>query len=782
MKRKELKYVFALIFGLFTVLSIGQVQAQDSLPSDTVEITKVKKKSDRNVMLNAGSSTGPRNVNIGLPASVGGTTIMENGLPVVFFFWPEFPIRAWRIDASSHGFQLLSLGETAMSTGEVGFSVSTYDNLGTDIFRGNGSISANHFGMIQNTINISGPINKKGLSYSAGAYTNLDPGTFKPEGVDRYFKDKTHMYKLALTQKYQTSWIKGSTSVLYKYVNSKDLRFAFSPFIYRTTGKVKELSNFRLNKDSYYERSGRITLTDGVTGENVSRDIVNDYGTNSNTFDLISKNTLSNGLNVNLTMRYHHSKSGVFMPYTSGIDFADKRDNSTVRYEYEDGSPYTGDVQGVVVLASRKTPTRSFFSQFDIGRKSGNHNWKIGVQESYYRIDKFITETGQYNHEVAANPAKLFKWNHVHDKTTDTWSWKREGVYHNDKSGNFNENWSLEYHDGHENKHAIFLTDKWDVSSKFQITAGARFEYHTVRGNCLDRSLTMPNSYLKYKTINQPKLKIRDNWFKKAFMLDAVYKITDNFGLLAEAYYNEQAGQLESYSSGADPQLKKSKIPEAGIGLYYNSPLISLVSKANYITRDEYRATVNFFNPKNKNDPARPMCHYDIETIGWTTDAIIKPFKGFELHLLFTLQSPKYKNFSGDVKFKDGTVIQYDYSDKSVAGISKMLIEIDPSYSYKNMRVWASARYFGKQYMNKPNTLKFAPRWETFAGMSYKLSKNVEASCSFVNLLNQKGATGSVGDADLILTADEAAKADNTVVSGSCMRPFTVEFGLKFNF
>lgn len=760
-------------FGLLACLFITGVNltAQEA-KSDTT----TTKKSDRNVMLNASDNTGPRNVNIGLPASVGGTTVLENGLPVVFFFWPEFPTKAWRTDATTNGFELLNLGSTALSIGDVGFSVGSFDNLGTDNFRGNGSVNSNHFGLIRNTINISGPIIGNGLKFSAGAYTSLDPGSFKPEGVDRYYADKAHLYKFALTKDYNSSWIKGSTSLLYKYTNAKDIMTKNSPFIYKTNGKVEELDNFRLGRDSYFENSGKLTVIDAFTGKYRTRDVVNDYGSRSNTLDLISKNTLSNGLNINAIMRYHSARSGIYVPSNVGNDAAASRDNSKVRYHYIDGTEYKGDAQAIFILASPRTPITTFMSQFEAGRKSGNHLWKVGLQESYYKIDKFTTETTQYYQEVAANPSKLIKTEYKEGK------WVPTGKTSNSKSGNYNDNMSLEYHNGHENKHAVYLYDKWDVIPVFQVSAGARFEYHTVRGDRLDRSVNDPATNLPYTTINQPKINIKDNWFKKAFTLELIYKLNNKLGFLAEGYYNEQGGQLESYSSGADPQLKKSKIPEFGIGVYYNHPIVSIVSKANYIKRDEYRTTINFTNPNASGDIVRPMTHYDIETMGWTTDAIIKPFNGFDLHLLLTLQSPKYKNFSGEVNFKDGTKINYNYSDKTVTGISKMLIEIDPSYTYRDLRVWASMRYFSKQYMNKPNTLHFAPRWETFAGVNYKLSKSVNVSCSFVNLFNQKGASGSITDSDLILTKEEAAKRNNTIMSGSYIRPFTVEFGLNYSF
>lgn len=773
-----MKKKFLILVGLMSTIGCLQLSAQSETPKDSIKAPNEAQKNDRNVMLNASSNTGPRNVNIGLPASVGGTTVLENGLPVVFFFWPELPTKAWRSDASTHGLQLLNLGETAMSVGDVGFSVGTFDNLGTDKFRGNGTLNTNHFGLARNTINVSGPITKKGLKFSAGAYTSLDPGSFKPQGVDRFYADKTYLFKGALSQDYKTSWIKGTTSVMYKYINSKDIPSKTSPFLYRTNGKVEELDNFRIGRDSYYENSGRIELIDAVTGKQRSYDAVNDYGSRSNTIDLISKNTLANGLNANVLMRYHTATTGMFYPVLTGVDMANTRDNSAVKYEYEDGTPYTGDAQGVFILGMHRTPIRSFMSQFEVGRKSGNHDWKVGYQESYYNVDKFRTETTQYYQEVAANPSKIIRYNYNKGKNI----WTPEGVTHNSASGNYNDNLSLEYHNGHENKHAIYLLDKWNALSVLDLTFGARFEYHTVRGDRLDRKVMDPTTNLPYTTINGPKLKIKDNWFKNAFTLNLVYKMTNKFGLLAEANYNEQGGQLESYSSGADPELKKSKIPEGGFGLYYNHPIISLVSKATYIKRNEYRATVNFSNPNNPGQIARPMTHYDIETMGWTTDAIVNPFKGFQLHFLLTIQSPKYKNFNGKVSFPDQTVSDYDFSDKIVTGISKVLIEIDPSYTYRDVKLWASVRYFSKQYMNKPNTLQFAPRWETFAGINYRLNKNIDASCMFVNLFNQKGASGSIPDGDLILTDADAAKKDRTIMAGTYIRPFTVEFSLNYRF
>ena len=59
-----------------------QQKAVDSIKTITKIVeTDTKEEKNRNVMLNAANNSGPRDVNIGLPSTVGGITIQENDLP-----------------------------------------------------------------------------------------------------------------------------------------------------------------------------------------------------------------------------------------------------------------------------------------------------------------------------------------------------------------------------------------------------------------------------------------------------------------------------------------------------------------------------------------------------------------------------------------------------------------------------------------------------------------------------------------------------------------------------
>lgn len=740
--RKKSLTISVLIAG--TMLT-SSVIAQT--PSTSVDSTRVEKKDDRNMLLNAASANaGPREVNVGLPASVGGTTVLENDLPVVYFFWPEMPFKSWRVDASTVGIRPMDLGQTAINVGDVGFSLGTYDNLGSDNFQGNGNIGMNHFGSQKTDINISGPIGKSGFKYSLGAFLNLDQGTYSANknGIDRYYNDQTKLFKAALTKDYKWSNGKGSISAMYKYANSKSMSLSeYAPFRYFADGSVKELDGFNIGGANYMSGQKFITR-DVFTGENVERDALNDYGSMSHTIDLIGKNKFDNGLNFNFIVRAHTARSGLYLPIMTGIGQTD------------DGEL----AQNVMILASKRTPIKSLTSLFEVNKQSGRHNWRVGLNQWLYDIDQFATETTTYRQTVEANPKMI---------------------------GGYNTGMGYEYHDGMENKTALFITDKWDISDVFSLNMGARFEYQKLDGNYIDNNNKTNLSTIK----GVPKTDIKEDWFNKAFMLNAIYKITNTFGLTAEATYNEQAGHLENYSAGNYPDLKKSKIPSAGLGVFWNSPkfkhgtTISLVSKATYIQRDEYRATVNFVHPTIAGLFNRALVSYDIQTLGWTTDIVASDiFKGFNLHFLMTIQSPKYKNYAGTVDFGNGIAQDYNYNDNTVTNVSKVLLEIDPSYQYENLRVWASIRYFSEQYANMTNSLSFKGRWETFAGVNYSLNKYIDLSVSAVNLLNQRGAQGSISGTDL-MTAEQAKDLVGTggaILSGTYIRPFTLEFGLKYRF
>ena len=131
------------------------------------------------------------------------------------------------------------------------------------------------------------------------------------------------------------------------------------------------------------------------------------------------------------------------------------------------------------------------------------------------------------------------------------------------------------------------------------------------------------------------------------------------------------------------------------------------------------------------------------------------------------------------------TVVQpaetYDYDGVVARSVSKFLLELDPSYSFKKYRVWASFRYFSKQAAVMPGTMFFPSRWETFAGADYQATKKVSFSLSMTNLFNQSGAQGRIIGTNTLQDYELADYLGKTV-NGTFIRPFTVDLKMKIAF
>ena len=111
-----------------------------------------------------------------------------------------------------------------------------------------------------------------------------------------------------------------------------------------------------------------------------------------------------------------------------------------------------------------------------------------------------------------------------------------------------------------------------------------------------------------------------------------------------------------------------------------------------------------------------------------------------------------------------------------------MLIELDPSYMITpDLKLWTSFRYFSKTYANINDAYYFNGRWESFGGVDWKVNKMLNLGCTVVNFLNQTGAKGSIAGAELI-TKEDAGNYSNCLMTGSYLRPLTVEFTAKLNF
>lgn len=752
--------------ALLSFVTLSSVQAQQKGGD-----ANKKEEGNRNVMLNASSANGPREIQIGLPSA--DVNVLENGLPVTYATNPHSINSNWRSDASLSHVGLLKISETAITTGNIGYAVNSFTQLGQEGFHGTLNYKANHFGLQEFSLNMNGGLGNNWY-YSANLYQDFDPGTFKIRSSQ--YQDRTQIYKAAVTKRYNDK--RGEFTVLYHYANSHPVyNYATqsAPFIYVGDGSVKEYGDFKLGTTSYLPTDASITYRDMNTGQLKQTSLYDAIANRSSEISLMNTYNWDNGLSWKVLARYDHAHGALV--YQTPMSLINVKGNATYNYLMQDVNgqmvPYNGEYVQTRMSCLNSGDIDELLFTTELSKKLSTSTLRLGLNEWYYNID-YRSNTTMYDQSVPIDgnyAVRLYDAN------------QRSSYFYD-----FNKNAS-EFYKGHENKLAFYFTHDWDVTPKLNLYYGARFELQSLSGiNAAVKNASgnyvgrFADYYIGTTAPDGTKITPVDlsyNWFNYDFSAALTYKLTERFGFTGDFTYIVQHPRFENFSPATLPNTNRISVPLGRVGIYYNNPWMSLTSLFSYISKTNNNSTLNLQH--GSEIMAAPLT-YDIQTIGWTTDVMTHPVKGLDIHFLFTYQRPTYKKYETSITFSDGFVGKIDATGNVVAEIPRVLIEFDPSYMLtKDLKVWTSFRYFSKTYANINDAYYFNGHWETFGGVNWQVNKQLSLGVTAVNFLNQTGAKGSIAGAELITKA-QAQGIKNKLMTGSYLRPFTIEFtaGLKF--
>ena len=701
--------------------------------------------NDHGVMLNAKNATEPRQVEIGLPMNY--TAVSVDGVPAVYYYWPNTTSNHWRGEQLLASQGLQNISTTAIKFGEIGYGVDSYMERGGEKFKGKLKYQTNIYGSQNFDLNLSGKLAKK-TYFTLSAYQNFDPGSMNLKFTN--YIDRASFYTAGITHLFNND--RGRISAFYKYNVTHPLTTLanYAPFTYDGNGKVTAVKGFRMGRDSYLPVDGMMQYRDVKTGELHEDNLYDIIKTRTHEGTVLFDYDLGNALSLSVKAKYSHSTGHSGDQLTMGF-----YEDADATYA-DNGEAFHGTIQRRLSQINAFTVSDAMLLA-EIQKKTAHHNWAFGLNELYSNID-YARSTTQYYHEVAPNPRKL--------------------IYNGKEYANLNG--SSEYDKGYENKLAIYVNDTWRVSPSFRMGYGVRAELFNVDVDYITNS-RFSDFYIGAKTTDAngnattvATTNHKNTGLNYAVSVSPTYNITHSFGLTGEINFLQQYRHLEAYSGTSLPYYNHRPFILGRAGIFYNCDFVNLVSMFTYArrTNDYSRLTVMSDNPND--NPVMVGASSGIQTMGWTTDAMFSPFKGFKFHAMFTFQSPKYTGYKFEAFNKT-----YDFGSKMVTKQSKIIVELDPSYTYDRFNIWASFRYYSRQYANVGNSVYFNGRWESFAGASYKASKMLTFNVNLVNLLNQKGAQGTIPGSELITDGSQYA---GSLMAGNYIRPFSVEFGAKLNF
>ena len=742
MKRSLFLYLALLLASPYAV-------GQEKLDTLVVKTDK----SDRNVMLNAETATVPRELNIGLPESGNGAVVLVDdakhawGLPRGHFHWAGG--NAYRRTRA------MDLIESAIVTGEIGMPVNSFTRLGGEAYSGAFSLGSSTNGLIRFDGFFSGPVNKeKGWFFSAGAYVNFDPTSVNAPG--RTFVDQKQIYQFAITKR----WKAAELSLMYRFSMCGDnvsKAYAVAPFVYNGDGSISAYGDFNIGRNCFFPADDRVEYMDAVTGKMKSANL----GQSDKRYlhDVTARGLyhLESGWDLTGTLHLcRMSPSSAALITLAGTDNVSADKGYTVA-----GKSYEGLVQNrLAKMEDQNTTDLEFVASAE--KKTRTNDLRLGANfvfaDQYYAASSF-----QFAHTVDAAPQRIMR------NGASTWAYNKGAMYL----------------DATKFLAVLWAVDTWRPTDRLTLRGGLRLRYsfnNIWTAAKLDGQ--KKNTHVEGFYINNPEMcelnLLHPNGFDYGGSAHVSYRIAGRLFALAEGFASMTNKSSSYFKNATIPSLEPIGNALGRGGLAYDNEFMDVTALVSYITSWNNALLMNVTGKDAQgNSQTIPWtAQYGIGTLGMTLDGNVH-FGGFKMHLLCTWQDPRYKNYTNEFEFGDGVVKRIDYTGKIVTGISQWQLEIDPSYSWKWLRVWASARYFSKQYASRNNFAYFNGHWETFAGFDLDFKKVGKFSLNFVNVLGQNGVKGSIDTADTVQSADELK---GIVMAGTFIRPFSVELSYTYKF
>ena len=705
------------------------------------------------IFLNAESDSKPREVSLGLPTNtLGSVQIFEDGLPVSHYIYQLMPYKSWHGGTSASSNGSMSPFEAAMRYGEINTFVDSYNKRGSDKLRGAISYTLGSYGQNKLDLNVTGPI-AGGWKYSVNAFLNFDPGSNFSRSYG--LRDKHRFYKAAISKDFDDG--NGYMSLVYQHVRYFTLMDNYGPFIFVGDGSVVPIDGFAMGTDSYIPQMKTFRYMDFLTGEMAEHQYGDLDKSHHATFTL--ERRIADGILLKVRSRFKTGTSSRGSGTLGGVEKADAASG----YVYEGGGPYSGFVQKRSILQFEARET-DWMSNAEIAFRRGQHGIRAGL-DYQMNFAKDVTSSVMFAHEAGKDPRPLYRNGSI--------------------TGTFN--LSGEYYDGVEHKLAAYAKDEWKISGGTALSGFLRLEYQGLSGKSAN-NIDGDTSNSRYAGFNLTKGKItpfNENFLNGSAGLDFVCNVGRGFSIIAQGIATMGHNTVYHYGGFAYPSSDPTCTYFAQAGFSYVNSWLNLTSRLSYIMQTNFQLRTTFTHALEKpvgdlpagyiESKALPVS-YGIESFSWTTDAIISTRGGFDLHLQFILRDPKYRDFLFDATFSDGVREMHDFSGNNVTGLHKAEISVEPSYTVNKWRFWLTARYISRQFINKTNSLFFNGRVETFGGIDFKLNEHFRFSLNVINILNQKGASGNIGGADLIT---DASAYRNFPMSGKFIRPFTVELGVN---
>lgn len=708
-----------------------------------------------NMMLNAESATVPREINIGLPESGNGAVIMIDGMR-----HGQGPVRSqyhWCGGNSYLPSGSIGLIDAVITSGEICILVDSRTRTGGPSLSGAFTLGTSSNGLLRFDGYAGGPLGiKSGWYFSIGAYSNSDPSSVN--APSRRFVDNKQSFLVTVSRRWKERfWM----DFIYRFSSCGDnvgSGYSSAPFIYNGDGGISSKDGFRPGRDCYFPADDSVEYMDISTGRMAAGHLgIMDV---RHIHDFIFRCTASGFHGWNFCLTFH----GIYMqPGTqarislAGIDTLQPSGG----YSLPSGEPFSGPVQHrLVTVDSQWTADLDLLLTAE-KRFGSSHRLRTGLEFGFASPHDYGS-TFTFAHSAEANPSRLLRNGEL------TWGLNTGGLYYD----------AFRYY------LPMYAIYDWTPSDRLHLRAGLRarpvYQQVTTAARLEDEPLNVrvdgfnvaDGSLCSLHHLNLPGVDY-------AASGQADVKVCGPLHAMAEGFYSKTVKSASYYRNATLPSTAPIGNAMGRAGLTMSGRWYDMACLLSYITSWNNAGVISVTKQIGGVSETIPWTsQYGIGTLGVTLDGTAR-YSGFAMHLLCTWQDPRYRNYNNDFVFSDGSVSSICYTGRHVTGISQVMLELDPSYTWKNVKLWASARYYSRQYASRTNLAYFSGHWETFAGVDWNVVDGLQLSVDFVNVLAQGGVKGSIDVADTII---DPSAIEGYLMAGTYIRPFTAELMLTYRF
>ena len=734
-------------------------------------------------------------------------SLQEDGMPITatqFTFYS--PDLFHRIDLMTNRLEAIRGGSAAITSQNAPGGIYNFiSKTGSPVFGGQVQttfgIQGDGNGLYRLDTQLSGPLNKNGLTYSVGGFYRYDEG---PRNTDFNWSNGGQI-KLNVQKKYK----EGEVLFYGKYLNDKVNRYLglsaknwenpepvfghnFNTSAVMLPNVSSRITNGQLigateDPTQNFDTNKGVKTKEMAIGVNLKHYFKSGWALKTN-FKFTSKNAnwqssianyplglesvipyclssfafaadpnqsfnrcfdFGNGLAPFGEVVFQDAQTGEII---ARVDNTGALDPTGSSFEYLEGSLPNDALLGTFPW-QKEDDVRDVMYHMSVNRKWKNHSVNLGLFAARSAVETFTS--GSFAYTTFENEPRMLQ------VTVDNGS---QLLQLSDDNGIANHG-GLFYKavNADVNQLAVFFGDVWEIKDHLNLDFGLRYElvnhlglkdrYQPISlpGGVDGNEITFYDNTVLEPLVRQDAFDFSYDYF--SYSLGLNYQINAQTALFARFTNGNKAPELSYYfnnfenipidSIGSIQGVYQGefgvKIRKATFNIFATIfwSLLNNISFSEFVV-DETTGSF-FFTPQQLNKTT---------TTGLELEAKWKPLRQFDLHVLATIQNPKATKFTiydarGTADIMNDTII--DYSENELPHNPKLTIEVTPSFTYKNYNLFLTWRYLSEREGNVANAFQLPGFSMINTGISGQFSKHFYASFTVNNLLNSKGLMNFFG-------------------------------------